>query len=912
MSASPRLHFIGRDTAAPERIVAWCREQWQESLPHNLIFCVPTSLALRRLRDALTATYGAFHGVRIILPASLPNLFTPEDAPPVASATEMLQVWNRVFEWLHDADTEETLSAWLFPGEKHWLERPAARYAVAERFIALRATLVEAGLDFEGVSEHPETKQLNEREQCRWQALAALECKARELLAKDGLSDPADLQLSALRVARPREADWHLVMACVPDFMPALTRLIEHAPHCDILVQANPDEAGSFSSFGLPLPEKWAKCPIPLPDDALVLAETPAEEAKRIDAFLSQKQPVTPSGLCLGILNRETMPALTTRLEEHGVTVFEPEPVALSSQPPALALIALEALLKEPTPRNLCRMLTLPEIPSSCGTDYATLRSEYDQIQEAHCPSTLEDFLAFSGETSDGQPTALRTFLVNCKQWASALRENPVKGARSFLSKLYEHAQLDPETHPLACATFEALRELFDELDEMRVSPSPTPRECEELLLRRLRAIKLNPARTHADCAYEGRQEILWSPAPVLIMAGLEEGIFPDTTFDDAFLPNDFRRRLGLRSDQTRLARDAYILSTAVAMRQPENLCLLCSRTNARGEWLKPSRLFFQCTPEQRKRRAKAFFSLPDKHASSIQEVSSALAFKTNPASWRTATITRVSASDIRLFLTSPLEYWLASVLRLRDTDLPSEDLSRAVLGTIVHDVLSHLRDYEESEPSILAHKLCEQLDRHFAMRYGDFPEAALLIGKKMARARIVSAVDTESASRRAGWQTLYTEKNIQNVPRTIQGKTLILHGRIDRIDRNTRTGAWRIIDYKTASSGADPNGVHYSKNAWKDFQLPLYRLLVRHALNIPGDTPIETAFFTLPESQSPQILPFKDLIDEQGTLQALDDTLAQMIALGSSPIPPGANDQGSLLGILTAPTAPQPEEPTP
>ena len=207
MSASPRLHFIGRDTAAPERIVAWCREQWQESLPHNLIFCVPTSLALRRLRDALTATYGAFHGVRIILPASLPNLFMPEDAPPVASATEMSQIWNRVFEWLHDADTEETLSAWLFPGEKHWLERPAARYAVAERFIALRATLVEAGLDFEGVSEHPETKQLSEREQCRWQALAALECKARELLTKDGLSDPADLQLAALRTAQPREAD---------------------------------------------------------------------------------------------------------------------------------------------------------------------------------------------------------------------------------------------------------------------------------------------------------------------------------------------------------------------------------------------------------------------------------------------------------------------------------------------------------------------------------------------------------------------------------------------------------------------------------------------------------------------------------------------------------------------------------
>lgn len=181
-----------------------------------------------------------------------------------------------------------------------------------------------------------------------------------------------------------------------------------------------------------------------------------------------------------------------------------------------------------------------------------------------------------------------------------------------------------------------------------------------------------------------------------------------------------------------------------------------------------------------------------------------------------------------------------------------------------------------------------------------------------MARARIVSAMDAECESRSAGWQTLYTEKNIQNVPRTIQGKTLILHGRIDRIDRNTHSGAWRIIDYKTANKGDAPNGVHYSKTAWKDFQLPLYRLLVRHALNIPEETPIELAFFTLPENKAPSIQLFKDPNSEQDTLQALDNTLAQMIALGSSLIPPSANDQDSLLGILTAPTAPQPEEPTP
>lgn len=275
----PTRHLIGRSADAPTFIVRWCRGRWPDALPPGLVFCVPTSLALRRLRDALIDAYGAFQGVRFLTPAALPTLFAPPAETPAATPAEMLRVWARVFEWLRGADPSDAVLASLFPGRREWLARPAARYALARRLMALRDTLAERCLDFGAVAAHPETALLGARERNRWAALDLLETKCRETLAALGLEDPADRQLAALRdpVPQPLEAadDWCLVVACVPDLMPALTRLFDAAPACDVLVLAEPAEAERFTPHGLPDPDAWARLEIPLPDAAIRPAENP-------------------------------------------------------------------------------------------------------------------------------------------------------------------------------------------------------------------------------------------------------------------------------------------------------------------------------------------------------------------------------------------------------------------------------------------------------------------------------------------------------------------------------------------------------------------------------------------------------------------------------------------------------------
>ena len=54
------------------------------------------------------------------------------------------------------------------------------------------------------------------------------------------------------------------------------------------------------------------------------------------------------------------------------------------------------------------------------------------------------------------------------------------------------------------------------------------------------------------------------------------------------------------------------------------------------------------------------------------------------------------------------------------------------------------------------------------------------------------------------------------------------LRGRIDRMDRNEKTGQWAVFDYKTGDSASDPEAFHRQNGQWKDLQLPLYLHLIR------------------------------------------------------------------------------------
>ena len=94
-----------------------------------------------------------------------------------------------------------------------------------------------------------------------------------------------------------------------------------------------------------------------------------------------------------------------------------------------------------------------------------------------------------------------------------------------------------------------------------------------------------------------------------LLIAGMNEGMVPDSLQGDAWLPDSVRALLDLKTNDTRLARDSYLLTTMIESRRSGgSIQLLAGRLTAAGDPLKPSRLLLRCPAADLPGRAVRLF----------------------------------------------------------------------------------------------------------------------------------------------------------------------------------------------------------------------------------------------------------------------------------------------------------------
>ena len=100
-----------------------------------------------------------------------------------------------------------------------------------------------------------------------------------------------------------------------------------------------------------------------------------------------------------------------------------------------------------------------------------------------------------------------------------------------------------------------------------------TPEDAAEVLMARLQGATVKAERRHEQLELEGWLELAWNPAPLLFVAGMNEGLVPDGRVGDLFLPDALRRKLELRDDRLRVAdtqcarleADILVLNTPLA-----------------------------------------------------------------------------------------------------------------------------------------------------------------------------------------------------------------------------------------------------------------------------------------------------------------------------------------------------------
>jgi RecB family exonuclease len=332
-----------------------------------------------------------------------------------------------------------------------------------------------------------------------------------------------------------------------------------------------------------------------------------------------------------------------------------------------------------------------------------------------------------------------------------------------------------------------------------------------------------------------GWPEVVYSDAECVAIAGFNDGRLPPFQNVDAFLPNGLRARLGLLDNDKRSAEDAYrltlLLSSGVEVR------LISGKRTAAGDPLAPSRLLFACEPSQLAKRVLAFYGRREGKGAPGDDTGPAdLTFPLPPPPDRTAeSLSTLSVTGFRDYLACPYRFYLRHVLKLERIEPARDELDAGAFGSFAHEILEDLASPHlgsATDARMLARHFSERLNELADLHFGSAPPPAVTVQKEQLRSRLARLAEWQANWAAQGWMVVEIEKPMKgDVGRfDVDGRPFNLRARIDRIDRNERTGEWCILDYKTSDSAKSPRQYHNPWDVWEDLQLPLYWHLLQPA----------------------------------------------------------------------------------
>jgi ATP-dependent helicase/nuclease subunit B len=925
---SPILHFLGWTRPAVETVCDFLLSGARPGRPFDLegsLLVVPTQQAGRHLLDALVQRCGA-SGVAVLSQRVVTPTHLAADAlrrHDIASGAEILTAWSEVL-----LTAGEPLLTAAF-GASGRLRDPAMAVSMAERLQQVRRELAEAARTCADVAAQADAAGA---EQERWLALAQLESAVLVRLARDNLRDPCAAQIAWAADPQLAPEVRRVVVACVPDPSLLLVRALERLAGrivIDVLVQAPPDEAACFDAWGRPLPDHWniRRIDIPNEEENLLLAADPSAQASRIVAILAAEtarttaanQELPPLRLCasareskldqrptanftvsdvaIGVPDRATVPFLVDHLASCGVSAFDPQERPLREHPLCELIARLLDLRRAAPYRTVADLLRHPDVLTALrqgapALDPAQLLTQLDEFQNLHLPLGLPDLLRPFAQNPRGTASARVDFTVlgqalqRVAQWRDRLVSERLPSVlRALLAEIYAGRELDPEVPAdrLFSAVAEAVDCVLRELEDARLPPAAAEIET-AVLTARIRSQGCAPERGDERIDLEGWLELPWNRAPLLFVAGMNEGFVPDGRLADDFLPDSLRRALGLRDDRLRAARDAFLLHVLLASRATGRgrVCLLCGKSSAEGDPLRPSRLLFRCDDAHLPQRARQLFrKLPAARPGAPATVGFRLQpfalacggggpppAKEKLPSPVVESKPSISVTQFKDYLRCPFRFYLRH--RLQMTPLADDPLApdELAFGNFVHAVLQDFAGDQQlahcSDAAKLAAGLAGLVRAKFAACYGPRPSLAVQVALESAVQRLgrFAALQAELAQE---WEIVSTENRFV----LTRGGCEIV-ARIDRIDRHRRDGRLRVMDYKTFEKIKTPAEMHFGscrqdtpayaqvdvpgdrgrirRKAWQDLQLPLYR----EALIASGQYDagrMELGYFILPRA---------------------------------------------------------------
>lgn len=867
----------------------------------DTLIVVPTRQAGRCLRETL-ATVCAQRGSTLlsadtVTPSVL--LRMEVDATHEASQTAVAAVWARVLMEC----PEEVLSTSFPPPsggrrEYHWALR------TGEMLQQTRQTLGDGGYT---ISDVIDTLGENLPEPDRWKTMLRLETLYLDELSVLSLEDPCSLKIRSAQAPALSPEIKRIVVAAVPD--PSLLALhalgeLSKEREVEILVHAPVDDADSFDKWGRPIPEKWRNKPIgiPNPQQRILLCASPASQSRRVIAEIASIQgDIGPADVAIGAPDRSVIPYLEEGLSEAGVQVYDPSEQEMRKHRLYHLVERYTDLLLSRSYAALRDFVRHPDVllwmengvrlqQGGEKLDGKTLLEGLDKFQNDYLPQRLDDVISKAPEGCEWSDALISLDEYLRERSAQSLDE----GLRVFLQDVYAEKRLkqgvrkDVEFQAVAEILDGVLRELRnDQLSGPYGSHALDPAQMTSLLMRRLRMESYHAERTDAVLDIEGWLELPWNDAQVLIVTGMNEGMVPDGRLSDAVLPDSLRNQLGLRDDESRLARDAFLMTTLVESRRCDGRTFfLLGKTSATGDPLKPSRLLFRCPDEELVERAELLF----REAREVRpNVASSASFALDPSpmderSRERLARRKLSVTAFRDYLVCPFRFYLKHVLEMSSLSDDKVGMDELDFGNMMHSVLEEMGRtgiWKCTDESRLRGFFNDELDKWMIARMGKVRPLPVEVALDAARQRLGAFAVEQVALVQEGWEIIHTEQKVE-----IELNGMVVGGKIDRVDRHAGSGAIRVLDYKTSDRAKTPFEAHITspgrekrefalmevqgrKKRWVDLQLPLYHHIVRVAGLVKGN--VQVGYINLPKAVGDTAVDVWDGLSEDLLASALE-----------------------------------------
>lgn len=833
--------FLGWDRPFLGLAVEWLIAR-KEKLPHLLVI-VPTAQSGRRLREALAEAAGALLAPRFATPGNLLQPSAADVAPEWAERLAWAEVLEAVDDW------EEFAAAFPEkPGEgRGWagplaLEMTRLRRALQENAHTLRSAAPRLA---------PETG--------RWEALAGLESRVERLLRDWNFRSRS--AVIAAGVPPPLQAA-EIVLAGVPELPPVLERALTawNLP-ATALIGAPETESDSFSELGIPL-ENWSDRPLPWPETGSVeVFADPRQQAAEALLVTAGAGTASPD-LAVAAGDAETGAELARAFTRGGWPAFHPGA--------ELAAIGLwrwfrvwSEWLARPRLAVMQDLLALPETGALIGKGRAAIARKLAALRDQWLAEDVEQ-LARLVETTDHRDDKrradARAVVEAARKLAERRREMLGAGFPAALRRL-----LGAFGHPDSADAAAAMTDWLDEAESlMRRVPRSPAFWIESMLAHVAPPAPQPPAGRAVDI--QGWLELFHEPGRHLVLCGLNDGYIPSRIGGEPWLGEQARDRLGLPTNASRAARDAFLYTALLNARRDGRVDLFCGKSGAGGEALLPSRLLLAAEREELPERVRRLFREVEPPEAGVRRVID--------WQWKTRQVEppeRIPVTSLGDYLACPFRYYLKHCVGMRRGEADRREWNARDFGVILHDVLENwgrdeeARDFSKIEP--LHDWLAAELDRLVRGRFGERPPLAIRIQREAMIQRLGWFARVQACERAEGWRIVDVERKFE-----LKVADRLVVGKIDRIERHA-DGRWRVMDYKTGAvdkaakahrsevrantvipehlSAGDCPALHDGPGGkpllWRNLQLPVYAVALVEA----DGTHATPGYFRLPAKEA-------------------------------------------------------------